>query len=919
MKLKAIWILTAVLVLHVAVKAQFYFGQNKIQYTAFAWKVLSTAHFSLYFYEQESEVADIAAAAAEESYAALSDKFNHHIFKKIPLIIYSAPTFFAQTNVIPSLLPENVAGFTEFYKGRMVVPFNGTIGDFRRVIRHELAHSFMYDKILSNISEHRKTNYYGPPLWFTEGLAELWSRPWDTEAEMILADMSLEGNLRNIEDLDDLSGSFFMYKFGESFCHFISQQYGEDKIQMLFENWWKANSFGSLFKLTLGKSLKDVGDEWVYEMKKHNFPKLEQSDLPSKVSTAITEKQFAVKPAPLRIEYEGVDDWIVYKANKLGYSGIYMRSPSTHRELTLVKGERSPAFESLHLLQSKIAASADGRIAFISKRFERDVLYIYDVCARSITATYEFPQLYQLASPSWSRDDRTIVLSGATYKGIYDLYTFSLVDSSLTQLNDDVYFDTEPVFDPDGNIVFSSDRSSFGYEGHLNLFRLSPADSVITPITYGKFNDRSPEYSGGTDLMFTSDRNGSSNIYLQKPGGSLYRVTNFATGAFDPVRHGNQLVFAGYQNFSFSLYSLPLDSSTMTPVEYEPPTFSTWNPEYLKGKPEEAALEYANEYSFDVAQSAISYDAVFGSIGGFQTVFSDMLGNQLYYVLISNSASTKDELLKSFSAGVTYVNKSRRLNYGLGVFHLYDKHYDDYDGYYTERQSGAHGLISYPLSKFTRVETSAFVRHSFKKWLGAERQRHAVLSTNYVSIVHDNSLWDISGPIDGVRYNATVGLTTDFYSGRFFNRLASVDLRHYLRIGKFSAFATRAFGFTSVGEEPQRIYLGGSWSLRGYDRRQFYARKVVLLSNELRFPLIDNLFIGFPFGRIGFQAIRGAVFVDAGSGWNDKFDHLSGSFGAGARVALGYLAVLRFDLAKRTDFKRVDSGVVFDFFFGWNF
>lgn len=212
-----------------------------------------------------------------------------------------------------------------------------------------------------------------------------------------------------------------------------------------------------------------------------------------------------------------------------------------------------------------------------------------------------------------------------------------------------------------------------------------------------------------------------------------------------------------------------------------------------------------------------------------------------------------------------------------------------------------------------------FLRHSFRKTPLFLRERHAVLSTNYASLVHDNSLWDISGPIDGIRANATVGLTTDFYSGQFFNRLAFIDLRHYLRIGKYSAFATRAFGFISGGAEPHRIYLGGSWSLRGYDRRAFYARKVFLVSNELRFPLIDNLFIGFPFGMIGFQAIRGALFFDVGSAWDASYEKTYGALGVGARVSLGYLAVLRFDLTKTTDFHTFEPGLDFDFFFGWNF
>ncbi len=918
MRVKYGWIVLLLLLLPATGTAQFYFGKNKIQYSTFKWKVLSTPHFRVYFYEEEKPIAEIAAAAAEQSYDILSDKFNHYIFKKIPLIIYSAPTFFAQTNVTPSLLPENVAGFTEFYKGRMVVPFNGSVGDFRRVVRHELVHSFMYDKILANISEHRKTNYYGPPLWFTEGLAECWSRPWDTEADMIMSDMALSGNIRNIDDLDELTGSFFMYKYGESFCHFVEDHYGHDKLGMMFTNWWKAKNFEAVFKMTVGKSIRDVGDEWVYDLKKKHFPKLEKGDLPSSVTTPLAEKEFAVKPVALPISYRGADDWIVYKANKLGYSGIYMRSPSKDEEVTLVKGERSSAFESLHLLQTRISVDSGGRIAFVSKRYERDVIYVYDVLAGKITATYEFPKLFQITSPSWSPDGKAIIFSGATFNGVYDIYTYSIADSKLRQLTNDIYYDTEPVYTFDGDVIFSSDRGSFGYESYRNLFRLVLPDSTITPLTYGKFNDLSPQFVG-RNLLFTSDRGGSPNVYMLDTNAQVLQLTDFATGAFDPVVGHNKLIFSAYQNFSFNILSQPYDSSLFVPVQVTPPAFTAWNPEYLSGKLEEGVLDYKNEYSIDVAQSAIAYDAVVGSIGGFQTVFSDMLGNRLYYVLISNSATTKDELLKSFNLGITYVNKTHRLNWGVGAFHLYDEHFDDYEGYVSERQTGAEGLISYPLSTFTRVETSIFLRHSFRKKLQFDTQRNAILSTNYISLVHDNSLWDVSGPIDGMRFNATLGLTTDFYSGRIFNRLAFVDFRHYLRIGKYSAFATRVFGFGSDGSEPQRIYLGGSWSLRGYDRKAFYARKVALISNELRFPLIDDLYVGFPFGRIGFQAIRGAVFVDAGSGWNDKFDRLSGSFGTGARVSLGYLMVLRFDFVRRTDFRKITSPWVFDFFFGWNF
>jgi hypothetical protein len=68
---------------------QFYFGKNKVQYTRFNWQVMTTEHFRVYFYEDEPEVAKIAAGLAEDSYEVLSARFNHEVRNKIPLIIYS--------------------------------------------------------------------------------------------------------------------------------------------------------------------------------------------------------------------------------------------------------------------------------------------------------------------------------------------------------------------------------------------------------------------------------------------------------------------------------------------------------------------------------------------------------------------------------------------------------------------------------------------------------------------------------------------------------------------------------------------------------------------------------------------------------------------------------------------------------------
>ena len=70
---------------------------------------------------------------------------------------------------------------------------------------------------------------------------------------------------------------------------------------------------------------------------------------------------------------------------------------------------------------------------------------------------------------------------------------------------------------------------------------------------------------------------------------------------------------------------------------------------------------------------------------------------------------------------------------------------------------------------------------------------------------------------------------------------------------------------------------------------------------------------------MGFRGIRGVLFFDVASAWENEFDQFIGSFGTGIRFALGYLVVLRFDFTRTTDFRSVSPKTDFDFFFGWNF
>jgi hypothetical protein len=915
--------------------AQYYFGQNKIQYTDFDWQVLTTEHFNIYFYPEEREIAETAAYLAEESYIYLQEKFNHTIEDRVPFIVYSSPVFFEQTNIIPGLLPENVAGFTEYFKQRVVIPFNGSYSDFAHVVRHELVHVFTMQKLAYVAKMHRRSNIASPPLWFTEGIAEYWSVGWDSQADMFMRDMTISGRIIPVTNLSSISGTFLMYKVGQSVLKYMGETYGDDKLTDLFDGWWKGKHFSENVKITYGKTLREIGKEWEYDLKKRYYPYIENQELPDRVGKKLTFDGFNLKPTIfLKDTRDGRKEYIAFKTYRLGYSMIAeMPFDGEKKDYeTLIKAGRSEQFESLHMTDSGLDANDDGLIAFASKTQESDALYIYDTKRGKITEKIKNKNLISISSPCWAPDGKNIVVEGVTKAGISDLYMANVETREFRQLTDDIYLDKTPAFShTDGLIAFSSDRHSNGDKGHRNLFLYNLHTGDITRVTSGNHIDESPSWSRtGDRIIFTSDRNGSMNLFVLNgvTNGSraVMQMTDFVTGIFDPVlaNYDSTVVFSAYQNFGFHIYKMDLPDTAITRINE--PDYTTkywqmadsWKFPKLSGETTKGSAKYKTQLSFDIAQSTVAYDAVIGTLGGLQFALTDILGNHQWYFLLFNTANTKSNFFKSINFATTYLNKTKRINYGAGIFHFYNEYSDNYYSFVDERTYGGLLAASYPISRYRRFESALYIRQIDKRTTLFD-DTDATTSTLTLSYIKDTSIWDPTGPIDGTRFNVGMAQSIDLKGFKYFNSTYNIDFRKYFRLGESSAYATRLMYLHSRGTDPQRYYLGGSWTLRGYPRRNFYGRNLLLVNNELRFPLVNDLLIGFPVGAMRFQAIRGALFFDAGNTWEDEYRDLVGSFGFGIRVSLGYVTVLRFDFARKTDFKNVSNKYDFDFFFGWNF
>src|SRR2546427_4142517 len=196
MKRAAVACVFALLCCAASLSAQYgYFGQNKIQYRRFDWRVLRGEHVDLYYYPEEEELGRVALAYAEASYDALERRFNHAVTRRVPLIVYASHSDFDQANILPFIPPEGLLGVTEFLKRRVALPFRGSYAEFRHTIRHELVHVYQLSLAAQTFGRYPRFRQAGLPLWWTEGLAEFFSAGEDSRDEMVLRDMTIAGRV----------------------------------------------------------------------------------------------------------------------------------------------------------------------------------------------------------------------------------------------------------------------------------------------------------------------------------------------------------------------------------------------------------------------------------------------------------------------------------------------------------------------------------------------------------------------------------------------------------------------------------------------------------------------------------------------------------------------------------------------------
>ncbi len=916
-----------------------YFGQNKVNYTDFKWEYISTKNFDIYFTEGGYEIALIASEIAEDSYESISKHWNYTLTKRIPIIVYNSHNDFSQTNVILEMIEEGVGGFTELFKNRVVIPWEGSLDKFEHVIHHELTHAVMFDMLYGGILESIMGREYlfQLPLWFAEGLAEHESQYWSTEADMIVRDGIITGYL---PDIQNTYGGYLVYKGGESFFKFIQEKYGNS------DKWIAGEILHSLkntknveksFKSVLGKSIEDLSKEWHRKLREDHWSYLKLRELPEDFATKLTDHKELENYINMNPTFNPTGDKIAFLTDRSGYKEIMLMSAIDGRILdTIVKGEKAGDYEEMHWLRGGITWSPDGKmLAFSTKAGDKDAINIKKVEYGGFDKVIK-PDMDAIYSPDWSPDGSKILFCGIK-DGKLDLFTVDIETETYVRLTNDFFDEFDPRWSPDGKkIVFSSDRVNPPYEYTINqisdaynIFIMNADGSDVKQIVDSPFNDSSPDWSpDGNDIVFTSDRNGIVNLYsVDTSEMSIQPLTNLLTGASSPVwsPDGTKIAFTCFEEGGWDIYLLkrPL-LREIKPEDISPTTYRSETQQYFADTQKDSsavifsdsgfgqqfagnsikAVPYKIKFSPDMFNAFASYNTFIGFGGMGQISLSDIMGNHridiagdLYYSLEESNVYA------------AYFSLKRQTNFGIGLFHYKTYYRSSNWDIFSDRTYGGSLLLSRPFSKFNRLDLNLNLlriernAYSYNYPVYNTQKLEGIRSmTVETEFVRDNALWGNTGPINGERYKFNVEYSPPIAQNDLSYTTVELDYRKYYRFGRRYNFITRFSGGASFGDNPRMFFLGGTdywlnariarveehiersqdlffarfpFPLRGYKYYEVYGSKYFLTNFEFRFPFIQYLAMGWPIPLV-IGNISGTLFTDIGSAW-EKYSKVGNS------------------------------------------
>jgi hypothetical protein len=868
--------------------AQAQFGRNQVQYQTFDFQVMRTDHFDIFFYEEERATVQLVARMAERWYERLSRVLDHQLRGRQPLILYASQAQFQQTNAISGGIGEGTGGVTEGFKRRIVMPLAVSLAETDHVLGHELVHAFQYD--ITGMGRFQAPGVAALPLWFVEGMAEYLSvGPVDAQTAMWIRDAAEFNRLPKISQLDD--PRYFPYRFGHALWAYIGARWGDEVIAQMLRAGGRQRDPLLTITNVLGVHHDSLSAQWHASIRSAMDPIAAERRAPTDVGTPVLTKSTTGGELSLGPSLSPDGGRVVFLSERGLFSiEAFVADAVTGRvQRRLTRTATDPHVESLLFIYSAGSWHPDGdQFVFGATVRGRPALEVVRAGTGDRVRRVRLSEVDEIFSPAFAPDGQRVAFAGHA-GGQSDLYVYDFAAGAVNRLTTDAFADIQPVWSPDGaQLAFVTDR--FGTDlAHLTYgpYRLAVMDMATGAIrevpAFSRGKHINPQWSpDGRSLFFLGDPDGVPNVYrVELSSGSLFRVTNFKTGAsgitaaspaLSVAARAERLAVTVYRDGKHEVYRLDGAALAGEPVADEitarrtaaatlPPGTTPSTPSrvgsYLAdartGLPAQDTFpvaDYRPRFGLDyvaqpyLAASVSSFGTFVG--GGVTMYWSSMLGDRQLATMFAVNGGLRD-----IATEVQYINLSRRADWGILASQIpirtgFFEQGFDVNGDYVERQTlyrqtsrVAMGMLSYPFSRVQRLELSAGVQQiGFDIEIQELRQDSTgnvsqtrgslpapdglTMGVATAALVYDNSLFGGTGPVLGRRWRLEV--TPMIGTLDMVGVLA--DFRQYLMPVRPLTFAGRLvhaarYGADAADGRLTPLFLGYQTIMRGYDNNSF--------------------------------------------------------------------------------------------------
>ncbi len=873
------------------------FGKNKVVYHSHDWSVLETAHFRIYLTAETAPQSNRIADLSENIFDRYAVLLEFTPRDKIRLMIYPNPVDFQQNNIVDWIGP-GTGGFTEFVKGRVVLPYSAHATDFEHVLSHEIHHAFQGHIWGRGVFSVYTVRDIAIPLWMIEGMTEYNSIGVDPEAEMVVADGVLNGVLPSLMKLSYLGllareDYFYVYKQGQLFYDWITREYGQDVMARLNRSIAELREMDAVLTNVFGKTLPELNAGFFDHLRKRYMPGISNLVSVELAAEKILKEDSAFNMNPVSLG----SNRVAFVSDRRIYPSVLIYDRDRDSLDTAVKGGFDEEFlEFQYGRRNHLSVSTNGLLCFVSRSGDRDAIHLYDLKKRRARRV-DLP-FRVIHSPDISPDGRRIVFA-ATENGRMDIFLHDRENGKTLKITDDEFYNTQPRFFGSNRIVLASNRRTGSGSAEMDLLVYDLERGEFTLLLDTGASEEYPAVSPDGKLLAFIRQDVHPSLMIYDPARNiLYRELVPTGGVFAPnFTEKGTVLLSAYHRRTYNIY------------EYKPEYRDRWTnftvtARFSAAAPAAAAVPapartntvtpYFPEFSLDSFFGGFMLNTSLGMAALGMLRFSDMMGDHRFQLLMDTAILLTGNFLEYLNADLSYFNFRYRHNFGFRVFHYSNYFYEfsTFQEFYSMERAyhttyGGFALYAFPFTTFDRIQAEVgyrgFSYASNVVWTGSNYtydlsyRSRSVVSAAYV---HDSTLNDVTGPVDGIRYEFLAVKSFPLLSDSLDYQKFVMDFRSYFLITPGYSVALRGVAGYQFGPDQAEtpFYVGGFNSVRGHDLWGSRGDAMFLFNFELRVPFIRDWTLGFPF-PIRLPTVWGALFWDFGSAWQTDRPYVFGEPG----------------------------------------